>query len=74
MWNILFRAFTWAGAAALGYFANDIGDGVTRYVPAAESKTTGKIAWYWLILIFVAIAGIFIWLLSVVFPRKYQKS
>lgn len=73
MWGILYRAFMWGGAAALGYFANDIGDGVTRYVPSAESKTTGKVAWYWMVLILVAIAAIVILLINLLFPKKYTK-
>jgi hypothetical protein len=71
--GVLVRALWWAGAAALGYFANDIGDGVTRYVPAAESKTTGKIAWYWMVLILLVIAASFIWVVQLVIPKKYQK-
>lgn len=64
----------WAGAAALGYFANDIGDGVTRYIPSTESKDgTGKISWYWMVLILFAVAALFVWIVTLLFPKKYQK-
>lgn len=73
MWGVLYRALFWAGSAALGYFANDIGDGVTRYIPNVQDKDTGKISWFWMIIILLAIAAIFIWIINFLFPKKYQK-
>lgn len=74
MWGIIFRALNWAGVAALGYFANDIGDGFVNYVPQAKDPNTGKIFWAWMIALLLVVAGLMAWLITIIVPRKYQKT
>lgn len=72
MWVWLLRALNIAGTAALGYFANDIGDGFTRYFPGSKNEE-GRIPWYWLLIIFFILAGAFVFIVSLIIPKKYQK-
>lgn len=73
MWAWLIRALSAAGTASLGYFANDIGDGFVRYFPGTQDKSTGKIAWYWMVVILLLIAIIFYLLISLLSPSKKRK-
>lgn len=73
MWAWLIRALNIAGTAALGYFANDIGDGFTRYVPGTTDKSTGKIAWYWMVLLLLVIGGLFTMVIILLTPKKSRK-
>lgn len=69
---ILYRALLWLGTASIGYFANDIGDGISNYVPAVKDKSTGKIAWYWMVLFLFALALLVLWVINLLFPKKYR--
>lgn len=73
----LVRVLAWLGTASIGYFANDIGDGIARYVPETTDPKTGKTRWYVIVLImfgaFVVLYFLIQWLWSFVPKNKRRK-
>lgn len=62
MWGLLARGLQWAAGPLLGYFINDIGDGVSKVLPADQQDKVknpdGSFKWWYLTAVFAILGAV----------------